>query len=196
MDRIPTNGLPLLWERRLGTGYSAPSVAGGVVVYFHRDGREEQVEAAEAATGRVRWTYAYPSAYTDPYGYNNGPRCTPLIARGRVYLFGAEGTLTCLNFADGKLIWQRRTAEEFEIPQAFFGVGSTPVLEGDKLLVMIGGQPDAAPGASHQGAFAVEAQGGKFRQGHWGVPLGVACLSRGARRVATYCRCIVTGRLC
>ena len=144
VDRIPTNGLPQLWERPLGTGYAAPSVAGGLVVYFHREGREERAEAADVTTGLVRWKYAYPTEYTDPYGYNNGPRATPLIADGRVYLFGAEGTLTCLKFADGKLLWQRQTAKEFEIPPAFFGVGSTPILEGDKLLVMVGGQPDAA----------------------------------------------------
>lgn len=141
--RIPTNGLPQLWERPLGTGYSAPSVQGGVVVFFHRVGREEIVEAADAATGATRWKQTYPTAYQDPYGYNNGPRCSPLIAGGRVYTFGAEGTLTCFNFADGRRLWQRATAEEFEIPQAFFGVGSTPVMEGDKLLVMVGGQPDA-----------------------------------------------------
>ena len=142
--RIPTNGLPQLWERPLGTGYSAPSVQGGTVVFFHRQGRDEIVEAADAATGVSRWKHAYPSGYQDPYGYNNGPRCTPLIAGDRVYTFGAEGVLTCLNLADGKPVWRRATADDFEIPQAFFGVGSTPVMEGDKLLVMVGGQPNAA----------------------------------------------------
>lgn len=143
VDRIPTNGLPQLWERKLGTGYSSPVVQGGILVCFHREDREELVEAAEAATGKVLWKHAYPTAYQDPYGYNNGPRCAPLISGGRVFTFGADGTLTCLNLADGKRVWQRQTASEFEIPQAFFGVGSTPVIEGDKLLVMVGGQPDA-----------------------------------------------------
>lgn len=143
VSRIPTNGLPLLWENRLGTGYSAPSVQGGVVVYFHREKNEELVVAADAATGRVRWRYAYRTDYQDPYGYNNGPRCAPLIAGERVYTFGAEGTLTCLELATGKQVWQRRTGSEFEVPEAFFGVGSTPVLEGGKLLVMVGGQPNA-----------------------------------------------------
>lgn len=143
VPRIPTNGLPLLWENRLGTGYSAPSVQGGVVVYFHREKNEELVVAAEVATGQVRWRHAYRTDYQDPYGYNNGPRCAPLIAGTRVYTFGAEGTLTCLELATGKRVWQRRTGSEFEVPEAFFGVGSTPIMEGDKLLVMVGGQPNS-----------------------------------------------------
>jgi len=41
-------------------------------------------------------------------------------------------------------VWQRQTGREFEIPGPFFSVGSTPVMEGGRLLVMVGGQPDAA----------------------------------------------------
>ena len=141
--RIPTNGVPILWELALGTGYAAPSVQGGRIVYFHRQGTEERVEAADAFTGKPAWKYVYLTEYADPYGYNNGPRCTPLLTTNRVYTFGAEGKLTCLDLSDGHLVWQRNTAKDFEIPQAFFGVGSTPILEDGKLLVMAGGQPDA-----------------------------------------------------
>jgi hypothetical protein len=40
-DRIPAQGLPLVWEREVGTGYSAPSVRGAVLVLHHRLGAEE-----------------------------------------------------------------------------------------------------------------------------------------------------------
>ena len=143
VDRLPTNGLPLLWEQKLGTGYSAPSVVGDTLVLFHRQGREERVEAVDAATGVPRWKYAYPSEYVDPYGYNNGPRCAPLLTTNRVFTFGAEGVLTCLELADGKKVWQRATGAEFKVPEAFFGVGSTPMLEGGRLLVLVGGQTNS-----------------------------------------------------
>ena len=58
--------------------------------------------------------------------------------------FGAEGKLVCLERETGKLVWQRDTAKDWNVPEAFFGVGSTPLLEGDKLIVMVGGQPNSA----------------------------------------------------
>ncbi len=91
---IPTNGLPILWDRPIGTGYSAPSLISGMLVTFHREKNEEIIEALDPATGASRWRHGYPSAYRDPYGYNNGPRCAPILTEQRVYTFGAEGKLT------------------------------------------------------------------------------------------------------
>ncbi|KAB2666119.1 MAG: PQQ-binding-like beta-propeller repeat protein [Verrucomicrobia bacterium] len=147
-------GLPVVWKHDLGTGYSAPSVLGNLLVVFHRTGNEEITLALDARKGWERWHATQPTRYQDPYGYNNGPRCTPLLTARRVYTFGAEGKLTCLDAADGKLVWQRDTAKEFEIPEAFFGVGATPILEGGKLIVMIGGQPNS-------GVIAVDPETGR-----------------------------------
>jgi outer membrane protein assembly factor BamB len=138
-----TNGPPILWEKSVGTGYSAPSVIGGVIVLYHRLGDEEIVAAMDATTGQTKWEHKYPSRFRDPFGYNNGPRGSPVLTSNRCYTFGAEGKLLCLNLADGAVIWQRDTAKDWNVPEAFFGVGSTPLLEGDKLIVMVGGQPDA-----------------------------------------------------
>ncbi len=143
IERIPSEGVPILWEKAIGKGYAAPSIRDGRLVYFNREGDEEAVVAVDAKTGARIWRHAYPSRYTDPYGYNNGPRCAPLISSNRVYTFGAEGRLTCLDFATGAVRWKRDTASEFQVPEAFFGVGSTPLLEGGRLIVMVGGQPDS-----------------------------------------------------
>ena len=144
LERWPTNGLTVLWEKQIGSGYSAPSVRGGMLVLHHRPGKEELVEAFDAATGKAEWRYAYASQFRDPFGYNNGPRCTPLLTSNYCYTLGAEGRLLCLELKSGRLVWQRDTAKEWDIPEPFFGVGSTPLLEGDKLIVMIGGQPNSA----------------------------------------------------
>jgi outer membrane protein assembly factor BamB len=143
VDRWPTNGPRIIWERTVGSGYSAPSVRGDLLVLHHRLGNEEIVEAMERRSGNLRWEYKYPSRFVDPFGYNNGPRCTPLLTSKRCYTFGAEGKLLCLDLADGRVVWQHDTAKEWNVPAAFFGVGSTPLLEGDRLIVMVGGQPDA-----------------------------------------------------
>ncbi len=143
VDKWPTNGPPLLWEKNIGTGYGAPSVLGNRLVLHHRIGNEEVVECFDATDGHSLWRFGYPSEFVDPYGYNNGPRCTPLLSSNLCYTFGAEGKLTCLELPTGKLVWQRDTALDFNVPNAFFGVGSTPILESGLLLVMVGGQPNS-----------------------------------------------------
>lgn len=141
----PAGGPPLVWDKAIGTGYGAPSIRGERLVFHHRQEDEEIVESLEAGTGKSLWRYTYPSHFRDPYGYNNGPRSTPLLTSNRCYTFGAEGKLTCLDLASGKLVWQRDTENgiDFNIPNAFFGVGSSPILEGGLLLAMVGGQPNA-----------------------------------------------------
>ena len=138
-----TNGLPILWHKEVGSGYSAPSVLGNKLVLHHRVGDQEIVECFKADSGGSIWRYGYPSSFSDPLGYNNGPRCTPILSSNRCYTFGAEGRLSCLDLDSGKPIWQRDTTKDWSVPEPFFGVGSTPLLEADKLFVMVGGQPNS-----------------------------------------------------
>ncbi len=154
LESLPLDGPPVLWEKEIGSGYSSPSIRGGTLVLHHRLRDEEIVEAFRLPKGESLWRFPYASTFIDPYGYNNGPRATPLLTTNRCYTFGAEGKLLCLDLATGKVIWQRDTAKEWNIPQAFFGVGSTPLLEGNLLVVMVGGQPNA-------GVVALDAATGK-----------------------------------
>ncbi len=154
IDTIPEMGPPLVWERQIGKGYSAPSVRGDLLVVHHRVGSEEIIEACDAKAGSTRWQFKYPSHFTDPFGFNNGPRCTPLLTKDRCFTVGAEGMLVCLDLASGKLIWQRDTGKDFEVPDAFFGAGSSPILEGGLLIVQIGAQPNS-------GVVAFDAATGK-----------------------------------
>jgi outer membrane protein assembly factor BamB len=143
LEVLPKDGPRLLWEKPVGKGYSAPSIRGDLLVVFHRLGKEEIVEALDVRTGEARWRFAYPTRYIDPFGYNDGPRCTPLLTTDRCYTFGAEGLLLCLDLANGKVIWHRETQKDFEVPEAFFGVGSSPILEEGMLIVQVGAQPNS-----------------------------------------------------
>lgn len=148
------DGVPILWTQAVGTGYAAPAVLGNRLVVHHRTGREERVDCLDATTGKTLWSHAYPSQYQDPFGYNNGPRCSPTLTTNRVYTYGAEGHLACLDMQTGKPVWTRETGKEWNVPEAFFGVGSTPLLHGNTLFVMVGGQPNA-------GVVALDASTGK-----------------------------------
>lgn len=150
-DTLPA---PVLWSKEVGTGYSAPSVRGGLLVLHHRVGAEEIVEWMDAKTGESRGRYGYGSKFEDPFGFNNGPRCSPLIAGDRCYTFGAEGVLLCLDLATGQPVWRRDTQKDWDVPEAFFGVGASPILESGKLIVQVGGQPNS-------GVVALDAATGK-----------------------------------
>ncbi|MBX3175717.1 MAG: PQQ-like beta-propeller repeat protein [Candidatus Hydrogenedentes bacterium] len=140
----PEEGPPVVWQRDIGEGYGAPVVAEGRLVNFHRIGDEEIVECVDALDGaKSLWQYGYPTRYVDQYGYNGGPRSSPAIAGGRVYTYGAEGVLTCVDFATGALRWQRPVNREFNAPQGFFGAGSAPVVDGGLVFLNTGG-PDGA----------------------------------------------------
>jgi outer membrane protein assembly factor BamB len=145
---FPQDGLRPVWEMKKGEGYAAPAIADGRLILFHRIGEHEVVDCLHPADGRRFWQHRYPSAYRDRYGYNPGPRASPVIAAGRVFTFGAEGRLHCLDLATGLVLWQRDLHREFAVRQNFFGVGASPLVEGDRLIVALG-----APGGPGVAAF-------------------------------------------
>jgi outer membrane protein assembly factor BamB len=139
-----TGALKTEWKQPVGEGHSSPVVAGGRV-YLHdrvRGKNEEQVTAWDAETGREVWRRTYPRAeFKSMFG--GGPRATPLVDGDRLYTFGVTGILACWEAATGKPLWQLDTLKEFKAPNLFFGISCSPVVEGDLLLLNIGG-----PGAS------------------------------------------------
>lgn len=136
----PAAGLKVVWEREVGEGFSGPVVAGARLILFHRLGDEEVIECLEARTGKTQWKTAYPTSYEDGFGKGNGPRATPLLAGNRVFTLGAEGRLQATSLEEGKPVWQRSLLKDYTVPPSFFGVGASPVLAGDKLLVNVGGR--------------------------------------------------------
>lgn len=148
LQAFDNDGPALVWEMAKGSGYSSAAVQGGYLIYFHRQASNEVVEALDPETGKRYWRYAYPTDFEDRYGYNNGPRASPLIAGDRVYTYGALGMLHCLRLSTGQMLWRRDIAKEFKVPQDFFGVASTPLIVGDHLIVQIG-----APGGPTVASF-------------------------------------------
>jgi len=134
-------GAKLLWHRAVGSGYAMPSVSKGRLFLFSQTDGRNRLECLRAETAEPLWQFAYPTDYQDLYGYENGPRCCPVSDDDRVFISGAEGMLHCLSVVDGSVLWKVDTARRFGVVQNFFGVGSTPVVEGDLLIANIGGSP-------------------------------------------------------
>lgn len=140
----PKGGLKFVWQKQVGAGYGMPTISNGKLYHFDRNGKNLRLTCMDAKTGASLWTHEYLSIYKDSFGYNNGPRCSPLIDGERVYLYGVEGMLHCLNADTGKLVWDLNVNKEFNVIQNFFGVGSTPVIEGDLLIAQVGGSPEGS----------------------------------------------------
>ncbi|MCH7808127.1 MAG: PQQ-like beta-propeller repeat protein [Planctomycetes bacterium] len=141
LKKFPADGLKLVWEIETGSGFSAPAVSGDRVVFFHRLGDEEIVECLHRETAEHYWSFRYPSAYSDRYEFNNGPRSSPVIEGDLVFTHGVEGKLHCLDLTTGRVVWQRDTSKEHKITATYFGVGSTPLVDGDLLIVQVGAPP-------------------------------------------------------
>jgi outer membrane protein assembly factor BamB len=137
----PKEGLRVVWTKEISSGYGAPTISAGRLFLFDRRGDQARLRCLKSRTGELLWEYDYPTHYRDYYGYNNGPRCCPVVDGDRVYLYGAEGELHCVKAADGKPVWKVDTRAEFGVVQNFFGVASVPVVEGDLLIVQVGGSP-------------------------------------------------------
>ena len=135
----PKEGPPVVWQKDVGEGFSGPVVVGDRVVLFHRVGDEEVVECMNTADGATKWKKGYPTSYRDAYGKGDGPRATPLVADGRVCTLGADGVLQCLKLEDGDKVWRKELHKDYDVQPGFFGVATSPLLEGGRLLVNVGG---------------------------------------------------------
>ncbi len=131
----------VVWHVPVGEGHSSPVVAGGKV-FLHtkvKDKEEEELTAFDAATGKVLWHTPYPRAkFSSPFGA--GPQATPSVVDGRVYSFGATAVLTCFEADGGRQVWQVDTLKKFAARNLFFGAACSPLVEGDKVLVNVGGK--------------------------------------------------------
>jgi outer membrane protein assembly factor BamB len=139
LTQWPKAGLKKVWECDLGIGFAAPVTSAGKLFHADRFGDNIRLTARDAATGKFLWKYEYPTEYEDLYGYEPGPRACPVVDGERVYLYGPDGVLCCLKTEDGKELWKVDTKAKYFFHQNFFGAGSVPVIDGDLLILPVGG---------------------------------------------------------
>lgn len=159
IESIPAGGLKVAWRVPVNGGYAGPAVAGGKVYVtdrvlaagvknpsnaFARDAvaGKERVLCYDAASGKQLWEYAYPCTYT--ISYAAGPRCTPVVAGGKLWTLGAMGDLVCLDATSGKLLWAKNLPKDYEASVPMWGYAAHPLLDGDKLICLVGGKGSVA----------------------------------------------------
>jgi outer membrane protein assembly factor BamB len=162
-DKWPASGPHTLWQHPVGDGFAGASIVGQTAIIWHRQGNEHVVESLNVASGDAQWKKTLPAKYVPSYTSDSGPRGVPLIRGSRVFLFCPRGDLYCLDLKSGDTVWHRDTWEDYsskrprrgDPPDGYFGFGTTPILEGDRLLLNVGGDTKNA------GIVAFDAATGK-----------------------------------
>ena len=153
-DKLPANGPKLLWKAPTTAGLSSFSVAAGKVfttILRTNDGKKEVCIALDAANGKELWgTETGPVKYSggaDSGAEGNrggdGPRSTPTISDGKVYVFSAEMVLVCMEATSGKVAWSKDIKQEYSGKNIGWNSALSPVVRGDLVYVAGGGEGQA-----------------------------------------------------
>lgn len=135
------DGPGVAWRIDCGSGYSSPILFGDRMILLHRVGDEEVVSCRNAADAATIWEHRYPTTFECTSHYTHGPYSTPATDGERVYTIGAQGQFFCLDANDGHVIWERDLDAEFGAQHDVFGVGHSPLLVGDRVILNVGGTP-------------------------------------------------------
>lgn len=134
----PEKGPAELWRVPLGNGFSAVSVVGERAFTLFGSEQGEFAAAFNVADGKPLWkTRLGDLLKNDSYG--DGPRATPTVDAGRVYVLSGKGALRCLDAADGHAFWGCDLLEKFGGKPPEYGFAASPVVMGDMLVVVAGG---------------------------------------------------------
>lgn len=130
----------LAWELPAGQGYAGASIAGDQVCLFDRKGRENRARLVELQSGKEIWSQTLPTTFFGGMDADKGPRCVPTITNDGIMLYDSGGEAHYLERATGKIRWSRKLLEEYQAEEGFFGVGSTPLVVNDRVIIVVGGR--------------------------------------------------------
>ena len=151
VEELPET-LQIAWRTPIRSGYSGPAVADGrvFVTDWLEDPESRTLDGTERAlaldeeTGAVLWTHEWPTSYRMlSVAYAVGPRATPTVDGDRVYVLGGTGRLFCLDAATGRVRWEKDYVAEYGTSVPVWGIVSAPLVDGDRLIAVVGGEPDA-----------------------------------------------------
>ena len=144
IEKFDAEEIPIKWSVPIGSGYSGPTVADGRVYVTDRITKPKQVERVHCfdwQTGDEIWSYTYESVYKIDYPV--GPRANVSVHEGLAYALGAMGHLHCFDAVTGEIKWKKDLNSEYNIEMPIWGIACAPLVEGNLLIVQIGGKPDA-----------------------------------------------------
>ena len=140
VEKFPDKQLKIDWRAPIGPGYSGPTVADGRVYVTDR-AESKKGERVFASTPKPAKRFGpIPTIAAIDIGYGDGPRAAVTIDSGRAYALGAMGDLHCFDAAKGDVLWKKDLLAEYKIRMPIWGITAAPLVEGNLLIVEIGGE--------------------------------------------------------
>ncbi|HWN93852.1 MAG TPA: PQQ-binding-like beta-propeller repeat protein [Methylomirabilota bacterium] len=134
-----TDQTPIVWQKDVGEGYSSPVVSQGRVVFCHRLGTNLIVECRDATNGKSFWNFKHSMKFQDGASFDSGPRATPAIKDGKVYVHNTDGYFVSLDLATGKKNWSHHTRNTFKTSATWHGSVSSPLVTESAVILLVGG---------------------------------------------------------
>jgi len=130
------------WKVAVGSGDATPALVGGKLYVFSRQDTDEITRSLDAATGKEEWSDKYNApTVSGPDGPHGGPRSSPAVADGKVVTLGVGGTVSCLDAANGKVLWRK---DDFKGAWPKFHTSVSPIIAGGLAIVQLGKESDGA----------------------------------------------------
>ena len=130
-----------LWKIQVGPGWSSFAVAGRLLFTQEQRGPMETVVCYEADTGREVWNQQIEARLDDPLG-GPGPRATPTLAEGGLFVTGATGNFLRLNPVTGAIVWKQDLKEVAGRKAPTWGFSASPLVTRSTVIVHAGGPGD------------------------------------------------------
>lgn len=129
------------WKVPVGDGVATPALVGDRLYVFSREQGSEVIRALSAADGKELWVDKYESlGASGPAQSFSGPRSSPAVANGKVVTVGVRGMVSCLDSANGKVLWRK---DEFKAYPNFHP-SSSPMIVGNLAVAQLGGRENGA----------------------------------------------------
>ena len=141
------DNLEKAWRVEVGTGYGSPLVSGGRVYQHARQGEDEVVWCFDLKTGEVKWRKSYAAPFKIGSGgefHGKGPKSCPALADGRLFTLSIAGILSAWNTESGELLWRQDYSDRFEKSHPYWGVSTSPLVDGKRVIVHFGGDDRGA----------------------------------------------------
>jgi len=141
-SKLSGSSLTAKWRAELGPSYSGPIVAADrVFVTESRGKKTEVVQALARSDGNVLWSTEWDGALSVPFfAWENGDwiRATPAYDGQSLYVAGMRDVLVKLEAETGNTQWRVDFVERFKTSLPAFGFVSSPLLDGDAVVVQAG----------------------------------------------------------
>jgi outer membrane protein assembly factor BamB len=149
-----TGSPKLVWRTPTNTGFSSFTVSNGKAFTQVTRNSQEVCLALDAATGKELWTAVTFRGKLDgggdTAGGGDGPRATPTVNNGKVYLLSPDLVAYCFAADTGKQIWKCDLVKEHHAENIHWESAASVAIDGDLVFLPCGGPGESMLGLNKE----------------------------------------------